>query len=247
MFTAHISGKDNPGCCVSSLVHRCVAQPHWRQRTRPNRCSTGRNSSLWSLTAQHCSSTCRSIMERYWFNLQLRNSYLIIVVSQVTNHPVIMSTSSSSSFRELLPELFPVIIEHLPVVYRPSILRSLALTCHRIHDVVFPELTYDSVWLVGEDQALTTLNMLTARAELVTAQDIQKQGNPSPSHCIHHICLDSSIKTPTHVPNSLDALQKLIDVDGLRHLSSLTLRVDPTGHLKLPSSFFTSLETKCPN
>ena len=140
-----------------------------------------------------------------------------------------------------------MIIEHLPVVYRPSILRSLALTCHRIHDVVFPELTYDSVWLVGEDQALTTLNMLTARAELVTAQDIQKQGNPSPSHCIHHICLDSSIKTPTHVPNSLDALQKLIDVDGLRHLSSLTLRVDPTGHLKLPSSFFTSLETKCPN
>lgn len=137
-----------------------------------------------------------------------------------------------------------MIIEHLPVVYRPSILRSLALTCHRIHDVVFPELTYDSVWLVGEDQALTTLNMLTARAELVTAQDIQKQGNPSPSHCIHHICLDSSIKTPTHVPNSLDALQKLLDVDGLRHLSSLTLRVDPTGHLKL---FFTSLETKCPN
>jgi len=170
-----------------------------------------------------------------------------------------MSTSLAASFSELPPELFPVIIGHLPLVYRPSILRSLALTCHRIHDVVFPELTYDTVWLVGEDQALTTLNMLIARAELVTAQDIQKQGNPSPSHCIHHLYLDSSIKTPTReVPNSLDALQKLIDVDGLRHLTSLTLHVnrrwdgtegdDPTAlFLKLPSSFFTSLETKCPN
>ena len=164
----------------------------------------------------------------------------------------------SASFSELSPDLFPVIIEHLPLVYRPSTLRSLALTCHRIHDVVFPALTYGTVWLVGEDEALTTLNMLIARAELVTAQDIQKQGNPSPSHCIHHVCLNSSITTPTRVPNSLGALQKLIDIDGLRHLSSLTLQVvgewdgtggnDSTEHLlKLPSSFFTSLETKCPN
>lgn len=169
-----------------------------------------------------------------------------------------MFASSVASFSELSPELFPVIIEQLPLVYRPSTLLSLALTCHRMHHIVFPELVYDSVRLVGEDQALTTLNMLIAKAELVTEQDIQKQGNPSPSHCIHNLCLDSSIKTPTRVPNSLGALHKLIDVDGLRHLSSLTLQVvgewdgtegnDPMGHLlKLPSSFFTSLETKCPN
>jgi len=184
--------------------------------------------------------------------------YLLNNCNFASYQPVIMSASSAASFSELSPELFPVIIEHLPLVYRPSILRSLALTCHRIHDIVFPELTYDTVWLIGEDQALTTLNMLIARAELVTAQDIQKQGNPSPSHCIHHICLESSIKTPIRVPNSLGALQKLIAVDGLRHLSSLTVQVvcewdgtegnDPTGHLlKLPSSFFTSLKTKCPN
>jgi hypothetical protein len=101
--------------------------------------------------------------------------------------------------------------------------------------------------------------MLIARAELVTAQDIQKQGNPSPSHCIHHIYLDSLITIPIRAPNdSLGALQKLIDVDGLRHLSSLTLQVvcewdrtegnDPVIQLfKFPSSFLTSLETKCPN
>jgi len=134
-----------------------------------------------------------------------------------------MSTSSAASFSELSPELFPTIIEHLPFVYCPPTLCLLALTCRHIHDVVFPELTYDTVWLVGEDQALTTLNMLIARAELVTAQDIQKQGNPSLSHCIHHICLNSSMTTPNHTSSSLGALQKLIEVDGLWHLSSLTL------------------------
>ena len=151
-----------------------------------------------------------------------------------------MPAPTAASFSELPPELFPVIVEHLPLVYRPSILRSLALACHRIHDVVFPELTYDTVRLAGEDQALTTLNMLIARAELVTAEDIQIRGIPSLSHCIHHICIDSSIITPTRVPNSLGAPQRLIDVDGLRHLSSLTLQIecewdgtegsDPTGH-----------------
>ncbi|KIM36822.1 hypothetical protein M413DRAFT_448946 [Hebeloma cylindrosporum] len=169
-----------------------------------------------------------------------------------------MSHSSAASFRELPPELFPVIVEHLPFVYRPPILRSLALTCHRIHDIVFPELVYDTVRLVGEDQASTTLNTLIASAELVTAQDIQDKGNPSLSHCIRHLCLESSIKTPMRGLTSLDALQKLIDVDGLQHLSSLTLQVhsewdgtyeeDESGpRLRLPSSFLTSLDGKCPN
>ncbi|KIM36825.1 hypothetical protein M413DRAFT_31439 [Hebeloma cylindrosporum] len=169
-----------------------------------------------------------------------------------------MAASPAASFCDLPPELFPEIIEHLPLVYRPSTLLSLALTCHCIHDAIFPELLYDTVRLEGEDQSLTTLNTLIERAEVLITQDIQKQGNASLSHCIHHICLDSSIETPMNGPNSLDALQKLIEVDGLRHLSSLTLHVIPEWdgtegddetepHLKLPSSFFTSLETKCPN
>ncbi|KAF8963403.1 hypothetical protein BDZ97DRAFT_1661726 [Flammula alnicola] len=162
-----------------------------------------------------------------------------------------MSSASATSFSELFPELFPVIIGHLPLVYRPSTLLSLALTCHRLHDIVFPQLVYGHVRLVGEDQAISTLNALIAKAEL--------QGNPSPSHCIRHLCIDSSIKTPIRTPGySVNALQKLIDVDGLRHLSALTLQVfgywdgtegnNPTDDfLKLPSSFGTSLKTKCPN
>ncbi|KAF8963429.1 hypothetical protein BDZ97DRAFT_1919861 [Flammula alnicola] len=146
-----------------------------------------------------------------------------------------MPSASATSFSELFPELFPVIIGHLPL------------------------LMYGHVRLVGEDQALSTLNALIAKAEIVTEEDIQKQGNPSPSHCIRHLCIDSSIKTPIRTPgHSLNALQKLIDVDGLRHLSALTLQVirewdgtegnNPTDDfLKLPSSFDTSLKTKCPN
>ncbi|KIM36808.1 hypothetical protein M413DRAFT_31425 [Hebeloma cylindrosporum] len=169
-----------------------------------------------------------------------------------------MSASSAASFHELPPELFPVIVEHLPLVYRPPTLRSLALTCHRIHDIVFPQLVYSTVRLVGEDQASTTLNTLIASAELVTAQNIPNNGNPSLSHCIRHLCLESSIKTPIRGPNSLDALQKLMDVGGLQYLSSLTLQVHPEWdgthgedesgpYVKLPSSFLTSLEGKCPN
>lgn len=119
---------------------------------------------------------------------------------------------SEAPFCKLPPELFSVIVEHLPLVCRPPTLLSLALTCQRIHDIVYPGLVYDTVWLGEEDQALTTLNMLIARAEMVTAQDTQNQGNPSLSHCIHHICLESMLKTPIRGPNSLGALQKLIEV-----------------------------------
>ncbi|KAF8954053.1 hypothetical protein BDZ97DRAFT_1928947 [Flammula alnicola] len=170
-----------------------------------------------------------------------------------------MSSASATSFSELFPELFPIIIGHLPLVYRPSTLLSLALTCHRLHDIVFPRLVYGHVRLVGEDQAVSTLNALIAKAELVTKEDIQKQGNPSPSHCIRHLCIDSSIKLPICTSgHSLNALQKLIDVDGLRHLSALTLQVfgkwdwskgdlPIDDFLKLPPSFGTCLKTKCPN
>lgn len=168
-----------------------------------------------------------------------------------------MSTSSGPSFVELSPELFPVIVEHVPLVYRPETLLALALTCHRIHEIVFPELVYDSVRLVGEDQALTILDDLISKAELVSQEDIQKRGNPSLSHCIHHLCLDSSIGTPIRSRSSLDALRKLLEVNGLWHLMSLRLRVDANwdgtedddsaGFITLPSSFFISLGKRCPH
>ena len=158
------------------------------------------------------------------------------------------------SLSELFPELFHVISGHLPLVYRPSTLLSLALTCQRLHDIVIPHLLYVNVRLVGEDQASPTLNTLIAKVE--NEEDIQKKGNISPSHCIHHLCIESSTTTPIRTPDHyINTLQKLVDVDGLRHLSALTLHVNggwdesPVDNtfLTLPSSFLESLRTKCPH
>jgi hypothetical protein len=153
---------------------------------------------------------------------------------------------------ELPLELFPVISAHLPLAYRPSSLLSLALTCHRFYEVVIPYLLYNAVRVVGEERALRTLNTLIAKAAPVNKEDIQKKGNSSPSHCIHHLCIESittSIRTPDH---SINALQKLIDMDGLRHLSDLTLHIDSrilffAGTLTLPSLFLECLRKKCPH
>ena len=161
------------------------------------------------------------------------------------------------SLSELFPELFHVISGHLPLAYRPSTLLSLALTCQRLHDIVIPHLLYENVRLVGEDQALPTLNTLIAKLE--NEEDIQKKWNPSLSYCIHRLCIESSTTTPIRTPEySINALQKLVDVDGLRHLSALTLHVDGGWdgsavddpfdvYLTLPSSFLESLRTRCPH
>ena len=158
---------------------------------------------------------------------------------------------------ELPFELFLVISAHLPLPYRPSTLLSLALTCHRLYEVVIPYILYNAVRVVGEERALRTLNALTAKAASVNEEDIQKKGNPSPSHCIHHLCIESSIATPIRSPDhSVKALQKLIDVDGLRHLSDLTLHIDAAwdgmlnsidDYIALPSLFLESLRKKCPH
>jgi hypothetical protein len=161
-----------------------------------------------------------------------------------------MGPASATPVSELPFELFVVISAHLPLAYRPSTLLSLALTCHRFHEVVIPYLLYNAVRVVGERRALRTLNTLIAKAATVNEEDIQKKGSPSPSHCIHHLCIESTMfYTPDH---SINALQKLIDMDGLRHLSDLTLHIDSmvpffAGTRELPSLFLECLRKKCPH
>ena len=165
-----------------------------------------------------------------------------------------MGPASATPISELPFELFLVISSHLPLAYRPSTLLSLALTCHRLYEVVVPYLLYNAVRVEGEEQALRTLNMLTAKAAPMNEEDIQKKQNPSPSHCIHHLCINISTKIPIPTSDhSINVLRKLIDVDGLRHLSDLTLHIDykwdwtlPT-HLTLPSLFLVESLKKCPN
>ena len=172
---------------------------------------------------------------------------------------IVMGPVSATPVSELPFELFLVIAAHLPLPYRPSSLLSLALTCHRLYEVVIPSLLYNAVRVVGEEQALRTLNTLIAKAAPVNEEDIQKKGSFSLSHCIHHLCIQSSITTPIRPPdNSISALHKLIDVEGLQHLSDLTLHIDPEWdgtstpnpinvNFTLPSLFLESLRKKCPN
>jgi hypothetical protein len=166
----------------------------------------------------------------------------------------------SPYFNDLFPELFLVISNHLPLAYRPQTLLSLALTCRHIREIVIPHLLYRDVRLVN-NQALHALKIWNAKAQAVTEEDIQKNGNPSPSHFIHHLCIDAALATPlaTKSPDHcLDALHRLIDVNGLRNLTSLTLHIrsrwdgleleDFTdAFLIMPSSFWQSLKSKCPN
>ena len=169
-----------------------------------------------------------------------------------------------TAFSELPFELFLVISAHLPLVYRPSTLLSLALTCHRLNEVVIPYLLYNAVRVEGVawERVLRTLNWLTAKAAPANKEDIQKKGNPSPSHCIHHLCIESAITTNQIRGHFFNALQKLIEVDGLRHLSDLTLHIDKewvrdgilgwdidskATNLTLPLLFLESLRKKCPH
>ena len=164
-----------------------------------------------------------------------------------------MVTVSGTPISDLPVELFLAISSHLPLAYRPSTLLSLALTCHRIYEVVVPYLLYNAVRVEGEEKALRTLNTLIAKAAPMTEEDIQKKRNPSPSHCIHHLCIDTLI-SPT-LDHSINALRKLIDMDGLRHLSYLTLHIErdwkktsPTNiYLALPSLLLVDSLKKCPH
>jgi hypothetical protein len=173
-----------------------------------------------------------------------------------------MLSSLVAPFNDLAPELISEISRHLPLVYCPSTILSLALTCHRTHDIVAPFLLYNNVHLM-DDQAFPTLEMLNAKAEIVTEEDILIKGNPSPSHCIHHLAIDSSISIPVSTTHDhwFSLLHKLIDMDGLRNLLSLTLHIesDQTGmdemdffysaeaYFAISPSFWRSLKFKCPN
>jgi hypothetical protein len=105
------------------------------------------------------------------------------------------------------------------VALQPSC-RSLALTCHRLY---IHGSCIKVVRLVEEDQAIPTLNAFIAKAELATKEDIQK---PSLSHCIRHLCIQTFIAVSKHsLDNLINALRKLISMDGLRNLSTLTLQI----------------------
>ena len=209
-------------CCL-------VGSGRWAHASRMSKCGPG-VSNFWSLKRQ----------------LILTSSQLLVPENNILSTPAM-------SFKNLFPELFPVITNHLPLAHRPTTLLSLALTCHQIYRVIVPYLLYRDVRLAG-DQSVSALTALNAKAQSVTKREA------SPSHCIRHLCINSVSKFGVFSPNSvLDILQNLIDADGLPNLSSLTLHISSDwngivqleniidAYLIIPSQFWQSLKSKCPN
>ena len=148
--------------------------------------------------------------------LQLYNHYYILrffgtqtgVAKKICSYVwVCMSTSQvMSAFKphpsaNFSPSYFHVIPGH------PSVCLSSLLsfgTHHRLHEIVVPHSSvpklYDS-WV--RTKHYPTLNTLIAKVEPVNEEDIRKKRkrNPSPSHCIHRLCISSSITTPICTPN----------------------------------------------
>ena len=58
------------------------------------------------------------------------------------------------------PELFPFIVQHIPLYTVASTLRSLALTNRRAYSIIVPEFLYQHVVLRGKEDTMRTLNYL---------------------------------------------------------------------------------------
>src|ERR1700683_4603786 len=103
----------------------------------------------------------------------------------------------------LAPELFPLISRHIPKSYRAANLLALALTCHRLCEVIIPHLLYCDVRLEGDTWTLAFLMRLRAAAELTTDHDVQ-MGNLSLSHHIHSLYIvQDSIPIDTECPTTV--------------------------------------------
>lgn len=170
-------------------------------------------------------------------------------------------TDSESTLAALLPEIFPIVASHLPLYTQPSTLLSLALTDHRLNEIVIPRLLYQKVWLEGEERALKVLRSLKAQAESTDKGRILQGSDIPIAHHVHRLCISSEL-SPEARENKVDTiseLRELIEIGGLFNLVSLAIhmgegwyvdmdndyeRVDGFG--RLDHSFWASLKEKCP-
>jgi hypothetical protein len=163
----------------------------------------------------------------------------------------------------LLPEIFPIILSHLPLCTQPSTLLALALTCRRLNNIIVPRLLYQHVRLRGQKRAIEVLRMLAA-------EQVQNMpaGQPALGHHIHRLFIlaglsDGARVSPLEVDsnmttvNAITYLRALIDLRGLPNLISLTFHARPRPWYedgfqplldprRLDISFWRSLEKQCP-
>jgi hypothetical protein len=168
---------------------------------------------------------------------------------------------SDSTLATLLPEIFPIVAAHLPLYTQPSTLLALALTDHRLHEIVVPRLLYQKVWLEGEKRALQVLRSLKTQAGAIDEKAFL-QGDEMPiAHHIHRLCISSELSKDARETkaDTISELRELIDIGGLRNLVSLALHMGDgwyvdytdyervTGFGRLDKLFWTSLQDNCPH
>ncbi|KAG6855981.1 hypothetical protein H0H87_008694 [Tephrocybe sp. NHM501043] len=149
-----------------------------------------------------------------------------------------MATIARVKFDELVPELFPVIFNHIPLSSRIPTILSVALASHLLHDAIIPHVLYRDVRLINEDRALHVLRRFISSTQACTGESQDKGNITTPTQYIRHICIELD---GGDVP--LKELQRLIDINGLPNLVVLTLNIKQDA--PLPPTLWRSFKEKC--
>jgi len=121
----------------------------------------------------------------------------------------------------LPPELFIVVSEHLPRSHRHCDLLSLALSCHRVQEIIIPHILYRSVRFVNERHTYPFLQRFVEENGRWTRCEKDNDYSPVPrSHFIHYLCLDMT-KHERNILYALNYLCTLFEANGLENLRGL--------------------------
>ncbi|KAF9002240.1 hypothetical protein BDQ17DRAFT_1425904 [Cyathus striatus] len=146
----------------------------------------------------------------------------------------------------LPPELFPPILQHIPLIFRPSTCLSLALTSHHFHNIIAPRSLYKNVHLCTEEIAFRKLKHWTHLQ--------QRTDNPHVHH-IQNLYIESVLQLPVEDlgNTSFSWLKRLINLDGLKNLKALIINLSATktkddGRFDAfdPSGLWESVMNHCP-
>ncbi|KAG6823170.1 hypothetical protein H0H92_011175, partial [Tricholoma furcatifolium] len=142
----------------------------------------------------------------------------------------------------LLPELFPLILYHIPVSSRIPTSLSVSLTCRLLYNVIIPNVLYHDVRLIEDDRAHCLLERLIDLAD-PSEDNSQGGGNFTliPYQCIRHFSIEiSKLEAPL-----TGILQRLLDSEKLTNLVSFALRF--LAEAILPATLWQSIKEHCPN
>ncbi|KAF8990561.1 hypothetical protein BDQ17DRAFT_1547166 [Cyathus striatus] len=150
----------------------------------------------------------------------------------------------------LLPELFPIIISHIPLYLTPSTVLSLATVNKALHRIIVPRLLYSCIITQDEESAIKMILRLIQNPKL----------GASVREFYIYSGLSENVRNGTKGPfNVVDGLEQLITKCGVPNLHSLGVYLHPSwyrtenydhipgdyGQLKI--NFWNALSKNCPS